>query len=136
MSVGSVLPKVETLFLRSAENVRIGGEVVAVTDKMPEQIKEVSIKAVKSVPNLANGRVDIIYSEDTCPEGSVLEINSMALIAGHLYPSSGSPQDVGFKMIDFFFPESTKAKTRNSEMFFNMKTVDIHFELFDESDYP
>src|SRR5690625_1515917 len=135
MSLDSVLPKGETLFLRSAANISIGGDVVAVTDQLPEQIKEVSIKAVKSVPNLANGRVDIIYSEDTCPEGSVLEINSMALIAGHLYPSSGSPQDVGFKMIDFFFPESTKAKTRNSEMFFNMKTVEKHFEVFAESDY-
>src|SRR5690625_3227378 len=59
----------------------------------------------------------------------------MALIAGHLYPSSGSPQEGGFKMIDFFFPESTKAKTRNSEMFFNMKTVEKHFEVFAESDY-
>src|SRR5690625_7753079 len=59
----------------------------------------------------------------------------MALIVGHLYLSSGSPQDVGFKMIYFFFPESTKAKTRNSEMFFNMKTVEKHFEVFAESDY-
>src|SRR5690625_7752530 len=107
MSVGSVLPKVETLFLRSAENVRIGGEVVAVTDQLPEQIKEVSIKAVKSVPNLANGRVDIIYSEDTCPEGSVLEINSIALITGILYPSSGCPQEIRYNMLDYFFTYST-----------------------------
>src|SRR5690625_1382319 len=135
LALDSILPKGKVVYLCSKENVSVAGDLDDITSRIPVHLKMLAVKAIKSIPHLLNGSVDIRYSKEECPEGSVLEINSMAQIAGHLFPSSGSPQDVTSKMIDFYFPESIKAKKRNSEMFFNMNTIEKHFETFPESDY-
>src|SRR5690625_7679122 len=49
MSLDSVLPKGETLFIRSAANISIGGDVIAVTDQLPKPNKGDSIKSTKSL---------------------------------------------------------------------------------------
>lgn len=135
LTLHTIVPKEKVVYLRASENVSVAGDLDDITSQLPEHLNKLAVNAIQAIPHLKNGSVDIRYSKDQCPEGSVLEINSMAQIAGHLFPSSGSPQDVASKMIDFYFPESIKTGDRNSEMFFNMKTIEKYFGVFAESDY-
>src|SRR5690625_1199966 len=135
LTLDSVLPEGKVVYLRSKENVSVAGDLDDITSQLPDHLKKLAVRAIQSISHLKNGSVDIRYSKGKYPEGSVLEINSMAQIAGHLFPSSGNSQDVTSKMIDFYFPESVKLRSRNSDMFYNMKTIEKHFEAFPESDY-
>src|SRR5690625_1731647 len=133
--LGSVLPMGKTVYLRSKANVSSGGDAIDVTAQLSEHLKKLAIKAIQSIPHLKNGGVDILHLDEKPEESSVLEINSMAQIGGHIFPSEGDSQDVAGSLIDFYFPESIGSKNRNSEMFFNMNTIEKHFETFPESDY-
>lgn len=135
LTVDSILPEGKMVYLQKKANLGSGGDATDVTDELPEHLKQLAVKAIQSIPDLNNGGVDILYSEGKPAEATVLEINYMAQIGGHLFPSVGNYRDVGAKMIDFYFPESIKAQSRNSEMFFNMKTIEKYFEAFPESDF-
>lgn len=95
----------EVVFLKSKSNVSSGGEAVDVTDETTDEMKQIAVNAVKSIPTLVQGGVDMMIDKKK-NKGVVLEINSRAHIRTHLFPSYGKARDIPTAIIDYYFPET------------------------------
>ncbi|MFB4474001.1 acylphosphatase [Oceanobacillus caeni] len=118
----SVLPKGKQIFLRQKTNVSSGGDPIDVTDEMPDKYKQVAINALKAVPGLEHGGVDIIINEDS-GLAVVIELNPTAQIGGALYPLEGKSRNIPAAIIDYYFPETKGIDTSNSKFYFDLPTV-------------
>jgi len=135
VTLKTILPVGKVIYLRASESVSKAGDLNDITEVAPRHLKRLAVRALNTIPHMKSGSVDIRYCEEHCPEGSVLEINSMAQIAGHIFPSSGCPQQVHMKLVDYFFPESIHSNQRNQSSYFNMQTIEKYFEAFPESEF-
>ncbi|GAA0468344.1 acylphosphatase [Alkalibacillus silvisoli] len=113
----------ELIYLREKTNVSSGGDPIDVTDTIPTEIKEVAVKALKAVPGLYHGGVDIIYDETTGIPPVVIELNPTAQIGGILYPSEGKARDIPKAIIDYYFPETKGIDTSKSKVYFDLNAV-------------
>lgn len=102
----------EYLRLRSAANASAGGDVVDVTEELPQRIRDSAVRAVDAIPGLHCAGVDVLYAgPGKAPEGDhyVLELNSQPQIGVNMYPTHGRGADVPKKIIDICFPDSQRA---------------------------
>ncbi|SDZ55543.1 D-alanine-D-alanine ligase [Evansella caseinilytica] len=121
----SVPEKNERIFLTDKSNISIGGDPVDVLDILPEEIKNTAIRAIKAIPGLNHGAVDLIIEEDKPVEqaGVVLEINPTAQIGSLLFPMKGKARDVPAAIIDFYFPETKEMVTEKERIYFDFNDV-------------
>ncbi|TFJ91564.1 acylphosphatase [Lentibacillus salicampi] len=119
-SLGSIPKKGEQIFLRQKTNISSGGDPIDVTDKMPEHYKEVAINALKAVPGLYHGGVDLIVNDN---KAVVIELNPTAQIGGILYPLKGKPRNIPGAIIDYYFPETKGMDTSDSQIYFDLIDV-------------
>lgn len=109
----SVPSEGEYLQLRGAANASAGGDVVDVTDQIPEHIRESAVKAAQAIPGLHCAGVDILYegtSNDGHGQYTLLELNSQPQIGVNMYPTVGTGVDVPKKIIDICFPDSQRSE--------------------------
>ncbi|GIO23430.1 acylphosphatase [Oceanobacillus sp. J11TS1] len=118
----SVPPKGEQIFLRQKTNVSSGGDPIDVTDEMSDEYKQVAIKALKAVPGLDHGGVDIIINKDS-GIAVVIELNPTAQIGGALYPLEGKSRNIPAAIIDYYFPETKGTDTSRAKFYFDLPTV-------------
>mgnify|MGYP001454433261 FL=1 len=85
LTLESVPKKNERIFLRPQGAYLKERDPVDITDSMPDKIKQIAVKAMKSIPGLTHCDVDMIVNEET-GEGYVNEINSRPQISNHLFP--------------------------------------------------
>ncbi|WP_018930748.1 ATP-grasp domain-containing protein [Gracilibacillus lacisalsi] len=116
--LSTVLPENEILALRKNSNVSSGGEPIDVTDHLSSYVKEVAVKAVKAIPGLAHGGVDIMVDQQQ-DSAAVIEINTRAGIGSHLYPVKGQARDVPKAIIDYYFPDTKEPV--NEKLYFDYK---------------
>ncbi len=109
LTLESVPEKDQRIFLRPQGAYLKERDPVDITDSMPNKIKEIAVKAMKSIPGLTHCDVDMIVNEET-GEGYVNEINSRPQISNHLFPIEGEARDVPKEIIDFYFPETINGK--------------------------
>lgn len=124
-TLNTVPEKGECVFLSERANISLGGDPVDVFDELSNKIKEIAVKALKAVPGLVHGAVDILLykDEETNEErGYVIELNPTSQLGGILYPVKGKARDVPAAIIDYYFPE-TKGRRLDNEK--------IYFDLFD-----
>src|SRR5699024_6347673 len=121
----SVLGEGEQLFLSEISNISIGGDPISVTDELPHAVKEKAVSALRAVPGLEHGAVDLIIdSRDGSGEKvSVLELNPTAQIGGLLFPEQGKANDVPAAIIDYYFPETKGYQKPNVEFYFDLTDV-------------
>lgn len=121
----SVLPKDEEIYLREKSNVSIGGDPIDVTDELSDDIKQIAINALKAVPGLYHGGVDIIINEGNVSRDKavVLELNPTAQIGGILFPLKGKARDIPGAIVDYYFPETKGIDTTQSKVYFDLSTV-------------
>jgi len=112
----SIPEKGEIVYLSDKGNVSIGGDPIDVLDDLSEDIKSTAIAALKAIPNLYHGAVDIISNDNKT--GYVIELNPTAQIGGLLFPLSGSPRDIPKSIIDLYFPETIN-QTPYYKMYFD-----------------
>ncbi|MBC5635697.1 acylphosphatase [Ornithinibacillus sp. BX22] len=117
--------KGKLIYLREKTNVSSGGDPIDVTDTMPVDIKKIAIDALKAIPGLYHGGVDIIVNEDRSikDKAVVIELNPTAQIGGALFPLRGKARDIPAAIIDYYFPETKGIDTSNSNIYFDMSTV-------------
>ncbi|MFO8029161.1 MAG: acylphosphatase [Cyclonatronaceae bacterium] len=116
----SVLKEGEILYLRGKCNIASGGDSVDVSDEIPEQVKSTAIEAVKAIPGLNHAGVDIMFCMNKSKSRAVvIEINALAAIGLHHYPSFGKSNDIASALIDHYFPESINAKQQNRLVFYD-----------------
>lgn len=121
----SVPEKDEKIFLRQKTNVSSGGDPIDVLDDLSDEIKDIAINALKAVPGLKHGGVDIIVNEGDISHhpAVVIELNPTAQIGGALYPLKGESRNIPAAIIDYYFPETKGMDTTDSKVYFELTTV-------------
>lgn len=121
----SVPEKGEKIYLRQKTNVSSGGDPIDVLDDLSDDIKEIAINALKAVPGLKHGGVDIIINEGNVSHhpAVVIELNPTAQIGGALYPLKGESRNIPAAIIDYYFPETKGMDTTDSNVYFELTTV-------------
>lgn len=116
--LNSVPAEGEYIQLRGAANASAGGDVIDVSDQIPQHIQDAAVEAVKAVPGLHCAGVDVLY-EGSGSEGegryAFLELNSQPQIGVNMYPTEGVGVDAPRKIIDVCFPESRRSDEKTDE---------------------
>src|SRR5690625_2520978 len=116
---------VDMILLKTKSNISAGGDPIDVIDNIVDEVIENAVNAVKAIPGLFQGGVDVLYNKKT-GESVVLEINTQPSIRTHLFPMEGYARDIPKAIIDYYFTE-TKNNNVKSFLYFDMKNV---FKLF------
>ncbi|GGC85440.1 hypothetical protein GCM10007216_15200 [Thalassobacillus devorans] len=115
--------KGEQIFLSDKSNISLGGDPVDVLDELHPDIKAIAVNAIKAVPGLVHGAVDLITHEDNKRNGYVIELNPTAQIGGLLYPMKGKPRDIPAAIIDYYFPETKGMELNKTKTYFDFQDV-------------
>jgi D-alanine-D-alanine ligase-like ATP-grasp enzyme/acylphosphatase len=120
----SVPKKGEKVLLQEKTNVSAGGDPIDVTDELSDEIKQIAINAIKAVPGLHHGGVDVIVDQEkTTNNAVVIELNPTAQIGGILYPVKGKARDIPAAIIDYYFPETIGIETDKKKIYFDLNAV-------------
>lgn len=111
----------QQIFLSDKCNISIGGDSFDRLDQLDEHSKETAIQAMKAIPGLYHGAVDLIK---TAEHGAVvLELNPTAQIGSLLFPMDGEARDIPAALIDYYFPETKELKQKKSALYFDLYDV-------------
>jgi len=104
----SVPPEGESVDLRGNANLSTGGTAEDVTDLLPEETREICIRAARTI-GLDVAGIDIVCQDIAKPlreqRGGIIEVNAAPGIRMHQYPSRGTPRDAGAAIVDALFGE-------------------------------
>lgn len=120
LSLLSVPGKGERIFVKSKNNVSVGGDPIDATDELFPKAKQIAIDALNSIPNIPQGGVDILVNHET-QETIILEINSQANIRLNLFPMEGPGRDIPKAIVDFYFPKTKQ--NLESTIFFDFGKI-------------
>lgn len=116
LDLSSIPDEGRHVHLRRVANASAGGDVVDVTDDVPEKMRDAAVAAVAAMPNIHVAGVDFLYSSEGANDFAIIEMNSRPHIPVNMYPTAGVGRDVPKAMIDYFFPESRRPETPGTEM--------------------
>lgn len=121
----SIPKKGERIFLRDKSNVSLGGDPIDVLDELPDEIKTTAVMALKAIPGLPHGAVDIIVDERQPLDyaATVLEVNPTAQIGSLLFPLKGQARDIPSAIVDYYFPETKEVDTDKAKIYFDFHSV-------------
>jgi len=92
--------------LRGNANLSTGGTAEDVTDLLPEETRDICIRAAATV-GLDIAGIDIVCQDISKPlreqHGGIIEVNAAPGIRMHQYPSRGTPRDAGAAIVDALF---------------------------------
>ena len=109
----SVLPKNETLYLKTTANISTGGTAIDCTDEVhPENV--FLFERIARIIGLDVAGVDVIAPNVSEPlsenGGGIIEVNAAPGFRMHLAPSEGIGRNVAESVIDMLFPPGTPAR--------------------------
>ncbi|WP_449355097.1 acylphosphatase [Virgibacillus natechei] len=124
-TANTVPEKEEQVFLSDKTNISLGGDPIDVLDELPIKIKDIAVNALKAVPGLDHGAVDLIMPPAHLNKeaGYVIELNPTSQIGGILYPMKGKPRDVPAAIIDYYFPETKDITFNKTKTYFDFHDV-------------
>jgi cyanophycin synthetase len=98
----------EAVDLRGNANLSTGGTAEDVTDLLPEETRDICIRAARTI-GLDVAGIDIVCQDISQPlhgqRGGIIEVNAAPGIRMHQYPSRGTPRDAGGAIVDALFGE-------------------------------
>lgn len=100
LTIDSVIPEGEELYLRENSNISTGGDSVDVTDMVPISFKKIAVEASKSVGANICG-VDMIVEDLTDDHSpySIIELNFNPAIHIHSYPYEGKERNIAYNIL-------------------------------------
>ncbi|WP_313174908.1 cyanophycin synthetase [Massilia sp.] len=102
----SVLPAGVSVDLRGNANLSTGGTAEDVTDLLPEETRDICIRAARTI-GLDVAGIDVICQDIAQPlreqKGGIIEVNAAPGIRMHQYPSRGTPRDAGAAIVEALF---------------------------------
>jgi cyanophycin synthetase len=108
-TLDDVLPEGASVDLRGNANLSTGGTAEDVTDLLPQETREICIRAARTI-GLDVAGIDIVCQDISQPlreqRGGIIEVNAAPGIRMHQYPSRGTPRDAGAAIVDALFGES------------------------------
>ncbi len=113
LSLTTVLPIGQALYLKNTANISTGGTAIDVTAIVhPDTI--FLAERVARLLNLDICGIDIIAKDIEVPlnnkNGAVLEVNASPGLRMHLSPAEGSPQPVGEAIIEMLYPVNSPSR--------------------------
>ena len=113
LTVDSVLPDGETLFLRNTANLSTGGTAIDLTDVVHPDNRLMAERAVQAV-GLDVGGVDFLTPDVTQSwkdvGGAIVEVNAAPGFRMHVAPSEGTPRDVAGPVMEMLFPPGSPTR--------------------------
>ena len=110
MTLNTILKNDQIIYLRKNANISTGGDSIDCTDIAHKSIKDIAVKAIRSIPGLCYGGVDIMTKDITKLPGSdnyiLLEINASPGFDIHTYPYQGKGRDIAGEIVNIAFPET------------------------------
>ena len=95
--------------LRGNANLSTGGTAEDVTDLLPEETRDICIRAARTI-GLDVAGIDIVCEDIALPlsaqRGGIIEVNAAPGIRMHQYPSRGTPRDAGDAIVEALFGAS------------------------------
>jgi cyanophycin synthetase len=105
-TLATVPPEGVSVDLRGNANLSTGGTAEDVTDLLPEETREICIRAARTI-GLDVAGIDIVCQDISQPlheqRGGIIEVNAAPGIRMHQYPSRGAPRDAGAAIVDALF---------------------------------
>jgi cyanophycin synthetase len=102
----TVLPPGVSVDLRGNANLSTGGTAEDVTDLLPEETRDICIRAARTI-GLDIAGIDIVCQDISQPlreqGGGIIEVNAAPGIRMHQYPSRGTPRDAGDAIAEALF---------------------------------
>lgn len=113
LTIDSVLPKGEEVWLKSTANLSTGGTADDVTDLVhPENV--FMAERISRIVGLDICGIDIMTPDISIPVaeagGAILEVNAAPGFRMHIAPTGGLPRNVAEPVIDMLFPPGTSAR--------------------------
>lgn len=113
LTVDSVLPEGQTLFLASTANMSTGGTAIDVTDSVHPENREIFRRAA-TIVGLDVAGIDVITPDISEPleevGGGICEVNAGPGFRMHLQPSEGKPRNVAKAVLDMLFPDNVPCR--------------------------
>jgi cyanophycin synthetase len=113
MSLETVLPAGETLYLKSTANISTGGTATDVTDLI-HPYNLLLAERVAGIVGLDICGIDLLTSDIAIPlnetRGAVIEVNAAPGFRMHIAPTDGLPRNVAAPVIDMLFPAGSTAR--------------------------
>nr|WP_314543080.1 cyanophycin synthetase [uncultured Massilia sp.] len=92
--------------LRGNANLSTGGTAEDVTDLLPEETRDICIRAARTI-GLDVAGIDIVCQDIALPlreqDGGIIEVNAAPGIRMHQYPSRGTPRDAGAAIVEALY---------------------------------
>ncbi|ART78085.1 Cyanophycin synthetase [Sutcliffiella horikoshii] len=104
------------VYLTDKSNISLGGDSEEALSSLSTDIKEICIKAIRAIPGLPHGAIDIIVNEAGV---HVIEINPTPQIGSLLFPLVGKATDIPKYIIDFYFPETKGLQTDRQKIYYD-----------------
>ncbi|GAA4369811.1 cyanophycin synthetase [Hymenobacter saemangeumensis] len=113
LSLKSVLPAGETLYLKSTANISTGGTASDVTDQM-HPYNVLLAERVAGIVGLDICGIDLMATDIAVPlnesRGAVIEVNAAPGFRMHISPADGLPRNVAAPVVDMLFPPGSTAR--------------------------
>jgi len=105
-ALDDVLAQGVSVDLRGNANLSTGGTAEDVTDLLPEETRDICIRAARTI-GLDVAGIDIVCQDISQPlreqRGGIIEVNAAPGIRMHQYPSRGTPRDAGGAIAEALF---------------------------------
>ncbi len=112
LTLESILPENQTLFLKDTANISMGGTATDVTDIIHPENKFMA-ERIARIFNLDICGIDLVASRIDQPikrgTGAVIEVNAGPGLRMHSNPQKGIPRNVAEKIVDMLFSDTEKA---------------------------
>lgn len=128
LSLDYIPKKNERVLLSSVSNIAGGGELINITDKVSDNIKEFALDVLASIPGLYSGGLDLVLRSFDDPEPHVIEINTFPVISLTKYPTFGEPSNPAKVLV-----ESVIAQYQinsNEDNLYNIENADEYLRNF------
>lgn len=116
MDLDTVLEAGQRVFLRKVSNISQGGDAIDYTDKVHLSVKEIALKAIKTIPGLVFVGIDFMSSDITKPQTKdsyvIIEINNSPGFDIHDYPYQGKNRHAAREFLFLIFPELRQVKIK------------------------
>ncbi|MDO7852679.1 cyanophycin synthetase [Hymenobacter convexus] len=113
LTLESVLPAGETLYLKSTANISTGGTATDVTDNM-HPYNVLLAERVAGIVGLDICGIDLMATDIAVPlnesRGAVIEVNAAPGFRMHIAPAEGLPRNVAAPVVDMLFPPGSTAR--------------------------
>ncbi len=113
LTLKSVLPAGETLYLKSTANISTGGTASDVTDQM-HPYNVLLAERVAGIVGLDICGIDLMANDIAVPlnesRGAVIEVNAAPGFRMHISPADGLPRNVAAPVVDMLFPPGATAR--------------------------